>query len=81
MKGTMRRLRLPTSQEEKVAKRIGDLLSDFHLDLEQVGKYIAVALPYTIYARSIEVLESAQYNKEVIEYDDMHKYYKQETLF
>ncbi len=71
----MRRLRLPISQEEKVAKRMGDLLSDFHLDLEQVGKYIAVALPYTIYVRAIEVLESAQYNKEVAEYNEMHKYY------
>ena len=71
----MRRLRVPISQEEKVAKRIGDLLSDFHLDLEQVGKYIAVALPYTIYARSIEVLEAAQYNKENAEYNEMHKYY------
>lgn len=76
----MRRLRLATSEEEKVAKRIGDLLSDFHLDLEQVGKYIAVALPYTIYARAIEVLEAAQYNKETAEYHEMHKYYP-EKLF
>lgn len=71
----MRRIKLPVSQEEKVAKRMGDLLSDFSLDLEQVGKYIAVALPYTIYARTMEVLESAQYNKEVAEYNEMHKYY------
>ena len=77
----MRRLRLPTSQEEKVAKSIGKILSDFHLDLEQVGKYIAVALPHTIYVRAVEVLESAQYNKEVAEYDERHKYYKQEKLF
>lgn len=71
----MRRHRLATSQEEKVAKRIGDLVSDFSLDLEQVGKYIAVALPYTIYARVVEVLEATQYNKEVAEYHEMHKYY------
>lgn len=80
MKGTMRRLRLPTSQEEKVAQRIGDLLSDFSLDLEQVGKYIAVALPYTIYARSIEVLEAAEYNKETAEYNEFSKFYEN-TLF
>lgn len=71
----MRRQRLATSQEEKVAVRIGTLLSDFSLDLEQVGKYIAVALPYTVYARAIEVLEAAHYNKEVAEYNEMHKYY------
>lgn len=77
----MRRHRLLTSKEEKTAVAIGKLLSDFHLDLEQVGKYIAVALPHTIYSRSVEVLEAAQYNKEVNEYNDLHKYYKQDTLF
>lgn len=64
--------RLPISQEEKVAKRIGKELSDFTLDLEEVGKYMGLALPYTIYSRAIEVLESAEYNrtnKESGEYD------------
>jgi hypothetical protein len=59
--------RLPISQEEKVAKRIGKELSDFTLDLEEVGKYLGLSLPYTIYSRTIEVLESAQYNKEMKE--------------
>ena len=73
--------RLPTSNEEKVAKRIGTLLSDFHLDLEQVGKYIAVALPHTIYSRIVEVLEASQYNKEVAEYNDRHKQYEKKELW
>ena len=73
--------RLPTSQEERVAKRIGTILSDFSLDLEQVGKYISVALPYTIYRRAVEVLESAQYNKEVAEYDERYKQYEKKELW
>lgn len=77
----MRRLRLPTSKEERVAVSIGKLLSDFHLDLEQVGKYIAQALPHTIYVRAIEVLEAGQYNKEVAEYNERNKYYQQQRLF
>jgi len=76
----MRRHRLVTSKEEKTAVAIGKLLSDFHLDLEQVGKYISVALPYTIYARAVEVLESAQYNKEVAEYREVGKYYGNNKL-
>lgn len=72
--------KLPTSKEEKTAVAIGRLLSDFHLDLEQVGKYISVALPYTIYARAVEVLESAQYNKEVAEYREVGKYYGSNRL-
>lgn len=77
----MRSLRLPTSQEERVAKRIATILSDFSLDLEQVGKHIATSIPHTVYMRAVEVLESAQYNKEVAEYDERHKYYKQGKLF
>jgi hypothetical protein len=72
--------RLATSREEKTAIAIGKLLSDFHLDLEAVGKYISVALPYTIYARAVEVLESAQYNQEVAEYREVGKYYGNDRL-
>jgi hypothetical protein len=76
----MRRLRLPTSNEEKVAKRIGTILSDYSLDLEAVGKYMALSNPHLIYSRAIEVLEAMQYNKEVAEYREMGKYYE-EKLF
>lgn len=70
-----RAIRLPVSKEEKVAMKIGTLLSDFSLDLERVGKHLAISNPHTIYMRTMEVLESAQYNKEVVEYNEMHKYY------
>lgn len=75
-----RAIRLPVSKEEKVAMKIGTLLSDFSLDLERVGKHLAISNPHTIYMRAVEVLESAQYNKEVSEYNEMHKYYDK-TLF
>jgi hypothetical protein len=50
-------------------------LSDYALDLEAVGKYIATAQPYLIYARAVELLEATQYNKEVAEYREMGRYY------
>ena len=71
----LRGLRMPPSKEEKVAVAIGKLLSDYALDLEAVGKYLAIAQPYLIYARAVEVLEATQYNKEVAEYREMGKYY------
>ncbi len=64
------------TKEEKVAERLSLLLSDFHLDLEKVGYYIARNTPYVIYSRAIEVLESAQFQKPIIDeirgdiYDD-----------
>lgn len=71
----MRRLKLQTSKEEKVAITIGKLLADFTLDLEAVGKYLATANPYIIYTRTLEVLEATEYNKEVAEYREIGKYY------
>lgn len=71
----MRALRLPTSREEKVAVAIGRLLSDFSLDLEAVGKYLATSQPHVIYARALTVLEATEYNKTVQEYREIGKYY------
>jgi len=56
-----------TSKEEKTAISIGKLLSDFHLDLEKVGYYLAKATPYLVYRRALEVLESAQFQEDLIE--------------
>jgi hypothetical protein len=71
----MRGLRIGISKEEKVAVSIGKLLSDFSLDLEAVGKYLATAQPYVIYARVLEVLDATEYNKTMSEYREIGKYY------
>jgi hypothetical protein len=48
------------TSEEKVAAQIGDLLSNFRLDLDSVGFYLARVLPYEIYYRFETVAESAR---------------------
>ena len=58
---------LRASREEKVAVAIGRLLSDFHLDLEKVGFYLAKSVPYTIYRRALEVLASAEFQENEVE--------------
>ena len=68
--GFMRRsIKLGVSKEEKVANRIVTILSDFTLDLEAIGFYLAKGSPHIIYTRANEVLESMQYNKEVDQLD------------
>jgi hypothetical protein len=42
-------------------------LSDFHLDLEKVGFYVAKSLPHTIYRRALEVLQSAEFQENEVE--------------
>jgi hypothetical protein len=74
----MRGLRLGISKEEKVAVAIGKLVSDFSLDLEAVGKYLATAQPYVVYSRVLEIMEATEYNKEVAEYREIGKYYANE---
>ena len=71
----MRSIRLGISKEEKVAQAISRLLSDFSLDLEAIGYYLAKSIPYTIFRRAEEVLESAQHNNEVAEYNTRGKHY------
>lgn len=65
----MRRHKLAASKEEKVAARIGRELSDFTLDLDSVGYYLARSQPYLIFRRAMEVLESAEYQKENVEHN------------
>jgi len=74
----MRGLKIGISKEEKVAVSIGKLLSDFSLDLEAVGKYLATAQPYVIYTRILEIMDATEYNKEVAEYREIGKYYANE---
>jgi hypothetical protein len=57
------------TKEEKVAVTIGKLLSDFHLDLEKVGYYLAKATPYLIYRRALEVLDSAKFQEDKVEHN------------
>jgi hypothetical protein len=71
----MRGLRLGISKEEKVAVSIGKLVSDFSLDLEAVGKYLATTQPYVVYSRVLEIMEATEYNKTVAEYREIGKYY------
>jgi hypothetical protein len=78
----MRRLgiKLGPSKEEKVAQSIGRLLSDFSLDLEAIGRHLALSNPYVIYARALEVLEATEYNNTVAEYREQGKYYGERLL-
>ena len=68
-----------TSKEEKTAIAIGKLLSDFHLDLEKVGYHLAKSTPYLVYRRSLEVLESEQFQLDIVEQNRIE--YNHDRLF
>jgi hypothetical protein len=62
------------TNEEKVARKIAGLLSDLTLDLDKIGYHLAHSCSYLWYVRSLEVLEAAQYNKEVVELNKWGEY-------
>ena len=53
-----------TTNEEKTAIKIGNILSDLRIDLELVGQYLARSSPTVVYNRLITIADSAQYEKE-----------------
>jgi hypothetical protein len=67
------------TKEEKVAEKIGVLLSDFNLDLEKVGVYMSRSLPYLVFRRGLEVLESAQFQLDIVEQNRIQ--YNNDRLF
>lgn len=62
------RIRRIMTEEEKVAKNIGDVVSDLRVDLERVGEYIAVSQPNVVYNRIQVIAESAKETKEGTNY-------------
>lgn len=62
------RIRRILTEEEKVAKKIGNEISDLRVDLELVGQYLAQSQPYVVYNRLQVIAESAKETKEGTNY-------------
>lgn len=60
----MRARRLPKSHEEKVALKLSEIVNDYNLDIEEVGRYLARVAPMVSYNRIVEIVESAEFEKE-----------------
>lgn len=52
------------TDEERVAKKLAQIVSDVTLDLDQVGVYLATAFPSISYRRLETVISSAEYERE-----------------
>jgi len=51
------------TDEEKAAVKIGNIFSDFRLDLESVGYYLSRALPHIIFTRTMITFDAADFYK------------------
>ena len=57
-------MRAILTQEEKIARKLSDIVSDARLDLDLVGQYLARAFPNLTYRRLSVIIESAEQEKE-----------------
>jgi len=60
------------TDEEKVANKLGNIVSDLRVDLELVGEYLAKSQPYVVYNRLQVIAESAKETKEGTNYANNH---------
>jgi len=56
------------TDEEKVAMKLGNTISDLRVDLELVGEYLAKSQPNVVYNRLQVIAESAKETKEGTNY-------------
>jgi hypothetical protein len=56
------------TDEERVAMKLGNAISDLRVDLELVGEYLAKSQPYVVYNRLQVIAESAKETKEGTNY-------------
>ena len=66
--------RLPASKEEKVAVKLSDIVNDYTLDIEEVGKSFARVAPVVSFNRVIEIAEVAELEREG-KLDEFNKLY------
>ena len=52
------------TDEEKAANKIGEVFSDFRLDLESVGYYLSRVLPQIIFTRTVITFDAADFYKD-----------------
>lgn len=66
------RINRKLTEEEKVANKLGNMVSDLRVDLELVGEYIAYSQPHVVYNRLQVIAEAAKETKENTNYAKNH---------
>ena len=66
-------MRIAASDEERVANKIGDLFSDFLLDLESIGYNLSRVLPKVIFDRVMTTFDAADFYRQGGDLDEFNK--------
>ena len=61
-----RGIRIPISKEEKIAVKMSDIVNDYTLNLDEVGKYLFRVAPTVSYNRVVEIVDIAEREREAV---------------
>ena len=59
-----RSIKIPISKEEKIALKLSDIVNDYTLNLDEVGRYFYRVAPRVSYNRIIDIVEVAEMERE-----------------
>jgi cell division protein FtsL len=59
-----RSIRLPITKEEKIALKLSDIVNDYTLNLDEVGRYFFRVAPKVSYNRILDIVEVAELERE-----------------
>ena len=59
-----RSIKIPISKEEKIARKLSDIVNDYTLNLDEVGRYFYRVAPRVSYNRIIDIVEVAEMERE-----------------
>jgi hypothetical protein len=59
-----RSIRIPISKEEKIALKLSDIVNDYTLNLDEVGRYFYRVAPKVSYNRILDIVEVAELERE-----------------
>jgi hypothetical protein len=59
-----RSIKIPISKEEKIALKLSDIVNDYTLNLDEVGKYFYRVAPRVSYNRILDIVEVAELERE-----------------
>jgi hypothetical protein len=59
-----RSIKIPISKEEKIAIKLSDIVNDYTLNLDEVGKYFYRVAPRVSYNRILDIVDVAEMERE-----------------
>lgn len=59
-----RSIKIPISKEEKIALKLSDIVNDYTLNLDEVGRYFYRVAPKVSYNRILDIVDVAEMERE-----------------